>query len=299
MSHQKVVVRFQDRNKAHQAAAYLEELFFPTPDAVTVFEYNQGCGQDQSCNWQVEAYFGAADATADLQTRLSGEISVAASDVDIEDIPDLNWVRLSQEALPPVHAGRFTIFGSHDKDRIANGPNAILIDAGEAFGTAHHATTYGCLLAIDRICRRQSKPRVLDLGCGSAVLSIAMARALPRSKLLASDVDHQSVIVASDNVRNNRCGKQIQTLVAFGLNHKWLRKPAQFDIIIANILAGPLMALAPDLAHAITPKGQLILSGILNHQGAAIQARYVSLGFYVKHKMQINGWTTFVLMKRT
>ena len=141
-------------------------------------------------------------------------------------MPQENWVRISQEALPPVAAGRFTIHGSHDRHRVPQGPNSILIDAGEAFGTAHHATTQGCLAAIDRAMRIRNYDRILDLGCGSGVLAIAAARLSPWATILASDLDRQSVVVAKENMRAHGVGSRITTVVAGGLNHPLLRASA-------------------------------------------------------------------------
>ncbi len=178
-------------------------------------------------------------------------------------------------------------------------PNSILIDAGEAFGTAHHATTFGCLLAIDRIAQTSSVDNALDLGCGSAVLSIALARVKPHARIVASDLDSQSVIVAADNVRRNRVHQRISTVTAQGLKHPELRTRQPFDLVIANILAAPLLMLAPDIAKATKIGGQLILSGILNSQAGDVQARYLAHGFQVCSKMQLHGWSTLTLLRAT
>ena len=152
-------------------AMRLQDLIEPPPEALTVFENGPG-------KWRVEAYFeddaGGRDLAGELASLVAGPLPTF-----FRVIPDLNWVAISQAALPPVRAGRFTIHGSHDRNRVARGPNTILIDAGEAFGTAHHATTFGCLLAIDRLSRSRSFRSVLDLGCGSGVLAIAVAKSIP------------------------------------------------------------------------------------------------------------------------
>lgn len=295
MSHQKVVYECAERDAAHTAAGLLEELFVPTPDAVTVFEVANGAGSTDAKTWRIEAYFNATGDTGCLLKNMASCLNVPADRLALEPIPNENWVALSQAALPPVYAGRFTIYGSHDRDRVARGPNAILIDAGEAFGTAHHATTYGCLLALDRLTRAQPVYNALDLGCGSAVLSIALARVKPHARIMASDVDQRSVQVAAENVYRNGIQRSITTLSAPGFNHPALRVPAQFDLIIANILAGPLVGLAPDVARATEIGGTLILSGILKEQAHHVQARYLAHGFHVCSKIELHGWTTLTL----
>lgn len=297
MAQKKVVLDYRARAIAHQAASQLQELFYPAPDAVTVFEQPDALGDtDEPVQWRVEAYFSTIEDEAGLLTDLKACLENTHGVARFEAIPDLNWVALSQAALPPVMAGRFTIYGSHDRHRITDGPNSILIDAGEAFGTAHHATTLGCLTAIDCLSRQHTVHRALDLGCGSAVLSIALARTQPAARIIASDRDAQSIVVAQDNIRQNRARRQVTALVANGLNHPALHHA--FDFVIANILAGPLLHLAPDLSRVVKTCGLLTLSGILDRQAAEIQARYQSFGFALCSKFQLDGWTTLTFVKR-
>ena len=170
MTSTKLSVRTTDLGVAQAISTALEGTE-PALDAVTLFEDGAGA-------WRIEAYTQCrADAEA-AAAALRGNTRRPVADVELEDLPDLNWVAISQAALPPVIAGRFVVHGSHDRGRIPHGPRAILVDAGEAFGTAHHATTLGCLLAIDKLARTGSYRRVLDLGCGSGVLAIAAARAM-------------------------------------------------------------------------------------------------------------------------
>jgi len=297
MSQQKIVYECTQRDAAHRAASLLQELLIPTPDALTIFEVRDGDGASDVKKWRIDSYFDENEATEQLIGTMAACLNIPATDLVPEAIPDENWVALSQAALPPVEAGRFTIFGSHDRQRVARGPHSILIDAGEAFGTAHHATTYGCLLAIDRVARTHTIHNALDLGCGSAVLSIALARAKPNAKIIASDLDAQSVIVAANNVHQNGAHTQISAVVASGLTHRSLRARQPFDLVIANILAAPLLVLAPDIAKATQRGGLLILSGILNTQASEVQARYLAHGFQVCSKLQLHGWTTLTLAR--
>lgn len=278
----KLSVRTHDLGAAQAFEASLQE-HDPPLDAVTMFEDGPGA-------WRIEAY---------SQSREDAEAAAARLPVpvDIEELPEANWVAISQAALPPVHAGRYTVHGSHDADRISRGPGTILIDAGEAFGTAHHATTLGCLLAIDRLTRRRSYARVLDLGCGSGVLAIAASRALPAARVYASDNDPIAVDVAHGNAVANGA-RGITFACALGLEHPILRRAAPFDLIIANILAGPLRALSGDVAGALRQGGFVVLSGILNPEAPAVIAAYLAHGFSLIERRQIGEWTTLTLRRR-
>jgi ribosomal protein L11 methyltransferase len=291
MSQSKLSLRTGDAALARALCGALENLLEPPPDAVTQFEDGPGA-------WRIEAYFSARPDMEAVTPLLSAVTGDGLPPLEIVDIPDLNWVAISQAALPPVAAGRFTVHGSHDRGRIPRGPNTILVDAGEAFGTAHHATTQGCLEAIDHLTRRRSFARILDLGCGSGVLAIAAARALPRAQILASDNDPEAVAVASANATANGVGNRIAFACASGLDHPWLRHAAPFDLVVANILAGPLCELAPAVARAMGPGGMLVLSGILNHEAAAVVAAYAAQGFALQQHRRIAGWSALTLTKR-
>ena len=200
MSRFKVSLPAADADRARSIQGALENAVYPAPDAVTLFESGPA--------YLIEAYFADAPDAAAVSQALVDALGLA-SDLDIAEVPDLNWVAISQAALPPVGAGRFTIHGSHDRGRVPRGPNTIEIDAGEAFGTAHHATTLGCLEAIDRLSRRRAMGRVLDLGCGTGVLAIAAARVWRRAAVTASDIDAEAVRVTRDNARLNGMGGRI------------------------------------------------------------------------------------------
>lgn len=291
MALEKVTADFTDRSLAMHAASTLQDFLEPAPDALTVFE-------NGPASWRLEAYFNDGLDGRDLATELAVYISEPLPPFTADTVPDLNWVAMSQAALPPVQAGRFTVHGSHDSHRIARSPNTILIDAGEAFGTAHHQTTLGCLLAIDRLTRTEDFKTVLDLGTGSGVLAIAVARMLPRAEIIATDLDAQSVNVARENVRINGVGDRIALAQAAGVDHVWLRQSNPFDLVIANILAGPLIRLAPDLARTVRRAGTLVLSGLLVPQAAQVIAAYRAAGFHLVSHDRISGWSTLVLRRR-
>ncbi len=287
----KLSTEIADPSLARALANALHTLQDPAPDAVTQFEAGAG-------KWRIEAYFSDRPALERLGAELATIMGRAPPPLRLESLPDLNWVAISQAALPPIAAGRFTIHGTHDRARIPRGPNAILIDAGEAFGTAHHATTLGCLLAIDRLTRRRAFARVLDLGCGSGVLAIAAARALPRAEVLATDCDPVAVAVAARNAKVNGVESRIALACAIGLAHPWLRHAAPFDLVTANILAGPLKALAPSLGNAVSRGGFVILSGLLEPDAPSVIAAYSAHRFALAEHRRIAGWSTLTLMKR-
>ena len=289
-----IIIEIADRNAARTLAGALENLIDPAPDALSIFE-----AAGPGTPWRITAYFSDPPNVTDLHAALTAivgdEFEVPAP--RLETVPDLNWVALSQAALPPVRAGRFTIHGAHDRHRVPQGPGAILIEAGEAFGTAHHATTYGCLLAIDQLTNHRQYRNVLDLGCGSGVLAIAVARANPAARILASDIDEASVLVARENVKANRAGARVRTLTAAGLNHAELRGTGRYDLLIANILAGPLIHLAQPISRAVETGGDVILSGLLIEQAREITATYRAAGFTLKQNTRIAGWSTLVLRR--
>ncbi|MBK9078893.1 MAG: 50S ribosomal protein L11 methyltransferase [Hyphomicrobium sp.] len=291
MTLQKLVADFTDRDLAHHAASTLQDFSEPAPDALTVFENGPG-------KWRLEAFFNDWIEGRDVVAEIAPIMGRALPPFVVEDVPDLNWVAISQAALPPVAAGRFVVHGSHDRGRVARGPTTILIDAGEAFGTAHHATTLGCLLAIDRLTRSEAFDTVLDLGCGSGVLAIAIAKALPGADIIATDMDVQSVKVAAENMRVNGVANRIATAVATGVAHPWLRQSPPFGLVVANILAGPLIRLAPALARTVARSGTLLLSGILIPQAPQVIAAYRASGFQLERHDRIVGWSTLTLRRR-
>jgi ribosomal protein L11 methyltransferase len=252
---------------------------------------------DRGC-WILDAYYDEnppLDAVFLLLADLIVPSSTIPDPVVVETVPDENWVAVSQAALPPIAAGRFLVHGSHDRTIIGRRHHAIEIDAGEAFGTAHHATTRGCLAALDVVARRRTPHRILDLGCGSGVLAIAASRIWPRATVTASDLDPVAIDVARENVAFNGAQVRIGLVVASGLGHVKLRQLQPFDLVLANILAGPLIRLAPGMARAIAGGGMAVLSGILGEQAREVIGVYRMAGFHVLHRRVDHNWATLVL----
>ncbi len=285
----KIIIRAPDFDAARSVSGFLCEALVPEPLAVTSFE-------DGTTAHRVEAYFDDAPDLAALDRALADFGIADLSAATAENVPDENWVAISQAALPPVTAGRFVVHGSHDADKVGAAQGAILIDAGEAFGTAHHATTLGCLLAIDRLARTHKFKRVLDLGCGTGVLAIAAAMVMPRAHIMASDIDPIATEVAAANARANGFGQRIGFVTAMGLDNPRLKR--RHDLIVANILARPLIALAPRLRRAVVPGGRLVLSGLLATQAAEVFAHYRAAGFTMDRRQDLTGWSILTLVAR-
>ena len=216
----------------------------------------------------------------------------------ITQLPDEDWVSLSQSGLPPVHAGRFFIYGSHDADKIpSDAPYPIRIEAGMAFGTGHHGTTKGCLLMLDDMINAGGRPEhILDLGCGAGILAIAAAKAFD-CPILATDIDPDAITVTQQNAETAGVANLIDAHVADGFNAAILQN-RQFDLIFANILAGPLMGLAPDIARATAPSGKVILSGILDELAQSVGQTFQSHGFAINPQPSLAGWTSLLAVKQ-
>jgi ribosomal protein L11 methyltransferase len=235
------------------------------------------------------------DAAEERFNAILGDAG-AAGTAARELLPDIDWVARSLEGLKPVRAGRFVVHGSHDRGARRSGELAIEIEAGLAFGTGHHGTTSGCLEMLERVVRRERPRNAMDLGTGSAVLAIAIAK-LARIPILATDIDPVATKVAAANARLNRVQAWIKALTATGFHHPAFAASAPFDLIVANILARPLMRLAPRMARHISLGGSLVLSGILDRQRDAVVAAYVGQGFRHVATLHREGWVT-IHMKR-
>lgn len=265
----------------------------PAPAAQSMFR------DETSGGWRLDAYYHAAPDLTSVTKAAKGVLPLLTdSDFSIAPVPDANWVAVSQAALPPIAAGCFLVHGSHDRP-IGRGKRfAIEIDAGEAFGTAHHASTRGCLLALDRLARRRPFHRVLDLGCGSGVLAIASAKRCPAARVTATDIDPRAIDVARVNAHLNGVAPRLRLATATGADHALLRGDRRFDLILANILAEPLIELAPRLARLVVPGGFVILSGLLDSERRPVRAAYAASGLSAWRALSLNGWTILTLRRR-
>ena len=247
--------------------------------------------------WEASVYMLFADEE-DMQARLAAMLAAEHADLPIqrEVIPDIDWVSKSLEGLSPVRAGRFLVHGSHDRDRVAVNDIGIEIDAGQAFGTGHHGTTAGCLEMIDRVVRSRPVRNALDLGTGSGVLAIAVRKLLP-VPVLATDIDPVATKVAQENIRRNGIAGGIAVRTAPGFHSDAFAHAGPFDLIIANILARPLIRMAPQLVTHLAPGGSVILSGILASQRWKVLSAYNGAKLRHVRTLWRNGWVTIHLDK--
>ena len=245
--------------------------------------------------WEASVYM-LADEEEAILARLEALFSADFADLEIqrEVLPDIDWIAKSLEGLKPVRAGRFIVHGSHDRDKVRVNDLAIEIEAGQAFGTGHHGTTAGCLEVIGDVVRSRTVRNALDLGTGSGVLAIAV-RKLKRVPVLATDIDPVAVAVAAENARSNGIVEGIEFRVAPGFHSTAFGEYGPFDLIIANILARPLMKMAPQLVTHLAPGGSVILSGILASQRWKVIAAYNGVGLAHVRTIWRNGWVTIHL----
>lgn len=252
---------------------------------------------EETGEWVFEATCDSPP-NVDAFNELANQVLGGAVDFSIEEIdPEINWVARSLEGLAPVIAGGFYVYGSHETGPIPDGLTPMKIDAAQAFGTGHHETTTGCLEAIQMLLERTTPKASVDIGTGTGVLAIALAKRLG-GKILATDIDPIAVTTTIENARENGVGENIDAIEATGLEHGEIAARAPYDLIVANILAGPLTELAPGMGGIAQSGGTAILSGILNTQADGVIAAYELAGFNLIEHLKRKEWTTLVLEKR-
>ncbi|MEX5577330.1 50S ribosomal protein L11 methyltransferase [Pseudophaeobacter sp. A-200-2] len=267
------------------------ERLTPEPTGIGVFEVEDGSGL-----WEVGGYFTEAPDEAGLALLAAMH---EAKPFAVSELPETDWVAHVRRELAPVEAGRFFVYGSHDADKVPGDKIPLLIEAAMAFGTGHHGTTLGCLRALDHLIDTGfTGAKVADIGCGTAVLAMAAARVWD-GQFMASDIDQVAVEVAEANLKANDMGGQVTCLEAAGFDHPDLKAVAPYDLIFANILKGPLVALSPDIAANLRKDGFAILSGILNEQADDVIAVYAENGLTLRRRDEIGEWTTLLLQKES
>ncbi len=265
------------------------ETLMPEPTGVGVFEVEDGSGL-----WEVGGYFIEEPDQAGL--ALLATIH-GAKPFAVSELPETDWVAHVKRELQPVEAGRFFVYGSHDADKVPADSVPLLIEAAMAFGTGHHGTTLGCLLALDHLLNEGFVgKKVADIGCGTAVLAMAAARVWD-GDFIASDIDEVAVEVAIANLKANDMAGAVNCVEAAGFDHPDLAAKAPFDLIFANILKGPLVALSPDVSARLRDGGHAILSGILNEQADEVVEVYSQNGINLVKRDVIGEWTTLLLRK--
>lgn len=243
--------------------------------------------------YEVSLYVDEAEKNSILP-RFAQVLGVDENKIEIEILPDIDWVSHSLEGLGPVRAGRFFVHGSHDRDKVKPGDLAIEIDAGQAFGTGHHGTTVGCLELIADVMEHEKPQNALDLGTGSGILAIGIALIKP-IRILATDIDPIAIKVAKENFALNGVAKTITAITATGLDDEEIKKRSPFDLIVANILANPLIELAPQMVPALKNGGSIVLSGILEEQHDRVVKAFEAEGAkYIKTLLH-EGWVAIHL----
>jgi ribosomal protein L11 methyltransferase len=279
-----------DQATAWRIADLFTEHFDPAETAAAVVEAPDG-------GWFAELYLRRAadqDAVRDVVARAAGQ--AAARALTFETIAEKDWVAASLAGLKPVVAGRFVVHGRHDRARIGVNRIGIEIEAALAFGTGHHGTTRGCLLALDRIVRSRRPRRILDVGTGSGVLAVAAAKAC-RRRVLASDIDPRAVAAARANADANGVAALVEVIRAGGLDDQRFRLRAPYDLVLANILLHPLKRLAAPMARLTARRGRLVLSGLLPTHSNAALAAYRTQGLRLERRIALDGWVTLVLAR--
>lgn len=277
------------REAANRIFAALETAFEEDGWPIAVIEVDE----DRDIH-EVSLY--ADGEVEDIAKRMAEVLAEAGlkGELGREVLPDVDWVAKSLEGLKPVEAGRFIVHGGHDREDVRPGQIAIEIEAGLAFGTGHHGTTAGCLEMIEKVVTSEKPTNALDLGTGSAVLAIAVAKLTP-IPVLATDIDPVATEVAAANVRLNGVEAHVETATAEGFDDPIFAARGPFALIVANILAQPLILLAPDMSAHLAANGSLVLSGILDRQHDAVLEAYVAAGFHHIETFHREGWVTIHL----
>ena len=269
------------------------------PPVVVTREIDENAG-----HWQLDAYLDDKPAAALLKLLQSLVPSASGQKPVVEELPEEDWVTLSQLGLEPVRAGRFFVHTSSHAGDVPAGTTPFVIDASQAFGTGGHDTTAGCLSMLDRLARRGGAARnIADIGTGTGLLAFAAMTLWPRARVIASDIDPASILVTRDNTAINgvplgRGGGRLALAVAPGTDHPSIRHRAPYDLVIANILAGPLITLAPDIAAATAPGGHAILAGLIARQMEPVLAAYRAQGFRLAGRGGSAEWPCLLLVKR-
>lgn len=283
------------RSEAESAYSRLGVAFEDEGAPIAITEIDEAADR-----WEVAAYLDAGDDAEEGADRTEEFRTVAGlgpgAEIGREALPDQDWMAAVLAELKPVRAGRFVVHGAHDREKIGAHELSIEIEAGLAFGTGHHGTTAGCLTMLGRIVRLRKPSSALDLGTGSAVLAIALAK-LARVDVLATDVDPVAVAVAAANVRANGVSARVETDRAGGFASTAVRRRAPYELIVANILAGPLIALAPAFRRHATRRADVVLSGILTGQAAAVRAAFRAQGFVHVETLTFGAWVTLHLRR--
>lgn len=275
------------------AVATFAEVVGAQAESVATFEVEEGD------RWLVEAVLRAEVDRPRLIARvavLAEALGLAVPDLVVQPLPAMDWLSRSYESFPPQRVGRYYIHGSHVGGRVPAACIGLRVDAATAFGSGEHATTRGCLLALDRLARRQRVGRALDMGCGSGILAMAMAKTW-RRPVVAVDIDPEAVRVTHGNARANGVAHLVRVAGGNGYKTPLARRGRPYDVVAANILARPLARMAPDLRRALRRGGVAVLSGLLVRQERHVLAAHRAQRLRLVRRLHLDGWSTLVLAR--
>ncbi len=259
--------------------------------------------EDRPDDWRLEAWLPRKPRTAD-KAAIAALFAAGPPPFAIEKLPETDWVTHSQQGLEPIRAGRFHVHTPEHAALDEAGITDFAIPASQAFGTGQHATTAGCLAMLTHMKRQGVIVRNLaDIGTGTGLLAFAGLDLWPRARATASDIDAVCIDVVVENARANGVplgarGGEVTLLVADGMDHPLLEARGPYDLVIANILAGPLIALAPDFGRALVPGGHLLLAGLLETQEPQVRAACRRAGLRLAARLVQGDWSILWLRKR-
>jgi len=276
------------RSDAERLSSLLAEMDPSPASAVSVEEASK-------VSWSLDAFCIEEEQANEAAAIIEREIPDARPAV--QKLDDKDWVAVSLAGLPAVNAGPFVVAGWHELAHLEGGKIPVWIEAGPAFGTGHHGTTKGCLEALAIELKRKRPERVLDIGTGSGVLALAAVKYGARFAL-GTDMDKESIRIAKENAKNNKAGDRLKLMHARGTGHRMMRAHAPYDLVLANILARPLVGLAPEIAKLVAKDGRVILSGLLTHQEPQVRAAYAGQGLHLVQRRRLNGWSTLVYARQ-
>lgn len=247
--------------------------------------------------WRVELIFGEAPEPEALRAGLAPLlVAGACGEIEIAEVPARDWVSALAASVEPVRVGRFFVHDAKDRGRVPGDAVPVEVEAGLAFGSGEHATTQACLAAIDALARTRRFRRVLDLGCGSGVLAIGAARCWPAARVIAADNDPVAVRVAGENLALNGVAGRVRAVVSDGFGTGAVRRGGPYDLVLANILADPLVALAPAVARHLAPGGAAVLSGLLDRQADRVTRAYAAAGLRPRGRIDRGPWVGLVMV---
>lgn len=284
----KLEIILPDAENAELFGAALDDFHF----AAAAFEILPDVGP-----WRLECYCDGEPDAGELGVALALaalKAGIKEPEYSCAPLPDVNWVAENQKSFRPIRAGRFFVHPSHYEGVIPAGSRSLKVDAATAFGTGEHATTQGCLRAIDDLSKSRTVRAPLDLGCGTGILAMGVAKAWP-VVVMASDIDPEAVNVTEYNAVLNGLRGRVRAFEGAGFRNRVLVDNGPYDLIVANILANPLRKLARDVAKNLVPGGDLILSGLLETQQAAVLQAYREQGLKIVKRYPIDRWMTLHL----